>query len=143
MLRLQFLLHLLLFFAASAPVFAVSAPVLAACACVLIVSLSVFICCNSCLYIDDSWIPKTDDDKLVSASWTLTPLIEVLKPLPVFNSNSSDNFILKLLESYLKSNDLFTGSSDKTLPVFNPLHPNVVDSSLLALTCYVSLYFSS
>ena len=125
----------------SAPVFAVSAPVFAVWACVLNVSVSVFICCNSDLYVVDTWIPVIDDDKLVSDSLTSTPFIEVDIVLPVFNSNSSLTFTLKLFISYLKSNNLVVESSDKTLPVFNPLQLNVVHNSLLAFTCNVSLYF--
>jgi hypothetical protein len=40
----------------------------------------------------------------------------------------------------LKSNYLVTESSDKTLPVFNPLQLKVVHSPLLAFPCNVSLY---
>ena len=136
-------------FAVSAPVLAVwacvlavSASVFAVCACVLKFSVSDFICCNSDLYVDDIWIPNTDDDKLESAILTSTPLIDVDKLLPVFNSNSSFILSLKLLISYLKSNNLVTESNDKTLPVFNPLQLKVVHSSLLAFTCNVSLYLA-
>jgi len=129
-------------FAASAPDFAVSAPVFAVCACVLKVSVSVFICCNSDLYVVDTWRPKDDNDKLVSAIFTSTPFIEVDIVLPVFNSNSSLTFTLKLFISYLKSNNLVVELSDKTLPVFNPLQSNVVHNSLLAFTCNVSLYLA-
>ncbi len=47
-------------------VFAASAPVFAACACALDVSVSVFMCCNSDLYVVGTSKPKLDDDKLVS-----------------------------------------------------------------------------
>jgi hypothetical protein len=104
------------------------------------ITVSFFNCCNSDLYIFDTCIPKTDDDKHVTASFTSTPFKYVLKLLPVLNSNSFDNFILKLLESYLKSNNFVAESSDKTLPVFNPLRSNNVHNSLLALTCNVSVY---
>ncbi len=40
----------------------------------------------------------------------------------------------------MKSNNFVAESSDKTLPVFNPLQSNVVHKSLLASTCNVSLY---
>ncbi len=51
-------------------------------------------------------------------------------------------FILKLFVSLFKSNNLVVELSDKTLPVFNPLPSNVVNNSLLALTCNVSLYLA-
>ncbi len=62
---------------------AVSAPVFAVFACVLKVSVSVFNCCNSDLYVVDIWIPAIDDDKLVSAILTSTPFTEVDIVLPV------------------------------------------------------------
>ena len=65
------------------------------------VSVSVFNCCNSDLYVVDTWIPAIDDDRLVSANLTSTPFIEVDIVLPVFNSNSLFTFILKLFVSLL------------------------------------------
>ena len=66
-------------FAASAPDFAVSAPVFAVCACVLKVSVSVFICCNSDLYVVDTCKPRDDDDKLVSDNLTSIPFAPEIK----------------------------------------------------------------
>ncbi len=63
-------------FAASAPVFAVSAPVFAVCAWVLNVSASVFVCCNSDLYVVDTWSPKFETDKLVSDNFISTSLTD-------------------------------------------------------------------
>jgi hypothetical protein len=120
--------------AVSAPVFAVSAPVLAVSACVLNVCVSVFNCCNSDLYVVETCSPAIDDDKIVSANLTSTPFIEVDMVLPMFNSNSSLTFTLKLFISNLKSNNLVVESSDNTLSVFNPLPLKVVHNSLLALT---------
>ncbi len=64
---------------ASAPVFALSAPVFAVCACVLNVYVSVFICCNSDLYVVDTCKPKLDDDKLVSDNLTSIPFANETK----------------------------------------------------------------
>jgi hypothetical protein len=54
-------------FAASAYVFAASAPVFAVCACVSNISVSVFICCSSDLYVVETCNPKVDTSKLLSA----------------------------------------------------------------------------
>ncbi len=70
------------------------APVFAVPACDLNACVSVLNCCNSCLYVVDTWIPAIDDDKLVSANLTSTPITEVDIILPVFNSNSSLTFTL-------------------------------------------------
>ncbi len=80
--------------AASACVFAVSAPVFADWACVLNVSVSVFNCCNSDLYVVDTCSPKDDNDKLVSASLIESPIeLKVsIPPLP-FNLISKFGFI--------------------------------------------------
>ena len=61
-------------FAASAPVFDESAPVFAVCAWVLNVSVSVFICCKSDLYVVDTCRPKDDNDKLLSANLICNPI---------------------------------------------------------------------
>ncbi len=37
-------------------------------------------------------MPAIDDNKLVSANFISTPLMDVLKLVPVFNSNSSFTF---------------------------------------------------
>jgi hypothetical protein len=115
--------------AASACVFAVSASVFACFCLCLNVSVSFLNCCNSDLYVVDTCKPNTDDDKRVSASFASTPLIDVDKLLPVFNSNSSFSLILKLFVSYLKSNNFVVESRDNTLPVFNPTQLNVVHNS--------------
>jgi hypothetical protein len=107
--------------------FAVSARVLNFC-------LSVFYRCNSVLYVFDTCMPVIEDDNLVSAVLISTPFINVDKLLPVFNSNSSLTFILKLFVSNLKSNHLVVQSSVKTLLIFNPLQLKVIHNSLLALT---------
>jgi hypothetical protein len=53
----------------SAPAFTVSAPVFVVSACGLNACVSVFNCCNSCLYIVDTRMPANDDDELVSANF--------------------------------------------------------------------------
>ena len=76
-------------FAASACVFAVSASVFAVSACVLNVCVSVFICCNSDLYVVETCRPEADNDKLVSASLICNPLPipAILSTIPPFPFN--------------------------------------------------------
>ncbi len=115
-------------FAACACVFAASAPVFAACACVLNVSVSVFIFCNSDLYVADTCKPKLDDDKLVSDNLTSIPFANETKQKPKYILNLLLASNIKLLESYLNSNNFVVESIDKPLFSLISLNSNTGDN---------------
>ncbi len=125
-------------FAAFAPVFAASAPVFAVCACVLNVSVSVFIFCNSDLYVVDTWWPKFETDKLVSDNLTSIPFADETKLKPKITLNLLLASNVKLLESYLNSNHLVAEWIDK--PFLIPLNSNTGDNWLLTLTFKYSAF---